>query len=54
MEAKQAEPGFWDNQEKAKGVITQLKVANALLKPYEELSRAAGDITAMAELAADD
>ena len=54
MEAKQAEPGFWDNQEKAKGVITQLKVANALLKPYEELSRAAGDITAMAELAAED
>ena len=54
MEAKQAEPGFWDNQEKAKGVISQLKVANALVKPYEELSRAAGDITAMAELAAED
>jgi peptide chain release factor 2 len=31
-----------------------LKVANALLKPYEELTRAAGDITAMAELAAED
>jgi peptide chain release factor 2 len=29
-------------------------VANALLKPYEELTRAAGDITAMAELADED
>jgi peptide chain release factor 2 len=29
-------------------------VANALLKPYEELTRAAGDLTAMAELAEED
>lgn len=54
LEAKQAEPGFWDNQEKAKGVIGQLKVLNSLLKPYEELTAAAGDISAMAELADED
>ncbi len=38
----------------ARGVIAQLKVANALVKPYEELTRAAGDLTAMAELAQED
>ncbi|MBP3954065.1 peptide chain release factor 2 [Gemmata sp. G18] len=54
LEAKQAEPDFWNNQEKAKGVITQLKVLNSLLKPYEELTAAASDITAMAELADED
>jgi peptide chain release factor 2 len=35
-------------------VIQQLKVANALLKPYEELSRSADDLKAMAELAEED
>ncbi|AMV26256.1 Peptide chain release factor 2 [Gemmata sp. SH-PL17] len=54
LEAKQAEGDFWNNQEKAKGVISQLKVLNSLLKPYEELTAAANDITAMAELADED
>lgn len=54
LDAQQAEPGFWDNQERAKSVIGQLKVANALVKPYEELARAADDLTAMAELADED
>ena len=35
-------------------MIGQLKVLNSLLKPYEELTAAAGDLTAMAELAAED
>lgn len=35
-------------------MIGQLKVLNSLLKPYEELTTAAADITAMAELAAED
>src|SRR5205807_267433 len=54
LEAKQSEPNFWNNQEAAKGVITQLKVANALVKPYEELTRALGEVRAMAELAEED
>jgi peptide chain release factor 2 len=46
---------FWDNQDKAKKTIQQLKVLNALLKPYEELQSAVGDLHTMAELAeADD
>lgn len=35
-------------------MISQLKVANSLLKPYEELNAAAGEIKTMAELAEDD
>ena len=54
LEAKQAEPGFWDNQEQARASIQQLKIANALVKPYEELTRAADDLQAMAELAEED
>ena len=54
LEAKQAEPDFWNNQERARATIQQLKVANALLKPYEELKRAADDLKAMAELAEED
>src|SRR5438876_8483878 len=47
-------PGFWDNPEKAQQTIQQLKPLNALLKPYEELTTAAGDLHALAELAAED
>jgi peptide chain release factor 2 len=54
LDAKQSEPDFWTNQEKARGVINQLKVANSLLKPYEELNSAAGEIKTMAELAEED
>src|SRR5262245_2649702 len=54
LDAKQSEPDFWSNQDKARGVIGQLKVANSLLKPYEELNAAAGEIRTMAELAEED
>jgi peptide chain release factor 2 len=54
LETKQTEPGFWDNPEAARGVIQQLKMVNAVLKPYEELTKAAEEIAAMAELAEED
>jgi peptide chain release factor 2 len=44
-------PAFWENPEKAKQTIQELKVLNALLKPYEDLQNASGDLTALAELA---
>jgi peptide chain release factor 2 len=44
------QPAFWDNPEKAKQIIQQLKPLNALLKPYEDLSTAAQDLQALAEL----
>ena len=45
---------FWENQEKAQQVIAQLKPLNGLLKPYEELETAAGDVQALLELADED
>jgi peptide chain release factor 2 len=45
---------FWDNQEKAQDTIQLLKPLNALLKPYEELENAAGDLKALAELSEED
>ncbi len=48
------EPGFWDNPERAQEVIGQLKPLNGLLKPYEELEAAAGEIRTLVELADED
>jgi len=48
------QPSFWDNQEKARNIIQQLKPLNALLKPYEEIEAAVADLQALAELAEED
>ena len=48
------EPTFWDNPDKAQKTINTLKPFNALLKPYEELSTAMGDLQVMAEMAEED
>lgn len=48
------QPNFWDNQEKAQQTIQQLKPLNAVLKPFEDLSAAAGDLEALAELSEED
>ncbi|MBU4149318.1 MAG: peptide chain release factor 2 [Candidatus Omnitrophica bacterium] len=34
LEAKMTSPGFWDNQEKARSVILELKIARAIIDPY--------------------
>ncbi len=41
---------FWNDQEKAKGVIQELKTLNAVLKPFEELGRQADDLGVMLEM----
>jgi peptide chain release factor 2 len=48
------QPTFWDNQDRAKKTIQQLKPLNALLKPYEELDATIGELSTMAELAEED
>ncbi len=48
------QPGFWDNSEAAKATIGQLKPLNALLRPYEEITAASGDLTTMVELGDED
>ncbi len=51
LETLMGQPGFWDNSDKAQQTIEQLKLLNAVLKPYEELRAAADDLHALAELA---
>jgi peptide chain release factor 2 len=48
------EANFWDNPEKAQGTIAQLKPLNGLLKPYEDLESAAGEIRTLVELSEED
>ena len=43
-------PTFWDNQEKARQIIAQLKPLNGLLNPYDELHKNMGDLMALSEL----
>jgi peptide chain release factor 2 len=42
---------FWNDPEKAKEIIQELKSLNAVLKPFEELGRQADDLEASLELA---
>ena len=44
-------PTFWNDQEKAKGIIAEVKTLNAVLKPFEELVKQADDLAASIELA---
>jgi peptide chain release factor 2 len=46
-----AASSFWNDQEKAKGVIHELKALNVTLKPFEALLRQAENIDASIELA---
>lgn len=48
------EPNFWDNQANAQKTIQVLKPLNGLLKPYEELVAATGDLNAFVELIDED
>jgi len=49
-----AAPGFWNNPEKAREVVTELKSLKALLKPLDETFRASDDLGAMIEMAEED
>jgi peptide chain release factor 2 len=41
---------FWDNAERAQQTIQQMKPLNAVLKPFEDLEKAAEDVKALGEL----
>ncbi len=51
LEAVMNGPAFWNDQDKAKEVIAELKTLNAVLKPFEELGKQADDLEASIELA---
>ena len=44
------EPGFWDNQETAKGIVSEMKVLKAVTEPVENLLRAIDDVRALHQL----
>lgn len=49
-----AAPTFWDDQEKAQGVVGELSRINSSVKPLEELSDAAEDLKVLLEFAEED
>jgi peptide chain release factor 2 len=44
------QPNFWDSPDRAQQTIQKLKPLNALLKPFEDIDSAGGDLQALAEL----
>jgi peptide chain release factor 2 len=48
------QPTFWDNQEKARQTIAQLKPLNGLLNPYDGLVSSADDLGVLADLTEED
>jgi len=49
-----AEPDFWNDQERARGVVGELKSVKAILKPLDEAMAASDDLAAMVEMAEED
>jgi peptide chain release factor 2 len=54
LQANMASPGFWDNQEKAQGIVSQLSALKAVVEPIEELRRDVADLRELIELAQGD
>lgn len=51
---KQSAPDFWNSPEKAQQAIAQFKPISGMLKPYEDIEKAMGDIGALLELSEED
>jgi len=54
IEEKMGAPGFWDNQDRAQGVVAELKSLKAIVAPLAETLEAAEDLQAMLEMAEED
>ncbi len=51
LQSQIAKPGFWDNQEAAQGVVSQLSVVKSFVEPAEQLQREINDLKELFELA---
>ena len=51
LEGRMATPGFWDNNEKAQGVIRELKTLRSLIVPLNDLSQTTNDLLELTQLA---
>ncbi|MGL4552798.1 MAG: peptide chain release factor 2 [Gemmataceae bacterium] len=54
LNAKMEAPGFWDNQEKARGIIAQTKPLANVIKPLVDLDKSSEDLKVLIELAEED
>ena len=50
LEESMAEQGFWDNQEKARGIIDEANELKSWVRPWNALSARTGDLKEMGEL----
>ncbi|HEY8749878.1 MAG TPA: peptide chain release factor 2 [Tepidisphaeraceae bacterium] len=53
LEATMGEPGFWDHQDTAKGIVGELKAIKATSEPVDALLRGIDDVRAMYQLGAE-
>jgi peptide chain release factor 2 len=51
LETKMSQPGFWDNPESAKDVVSKMSSLKAVIDPAEDALRTASDISELFELA---
>jgi peptide chain release factor 2 len=51
LEGRMATPGFWDNNEKAQGVIRELKTLRSLIVPLNDLSQTTNDLLELTQMA---
>jgi hypothetical protein len=54
LEKKMAVAGFWDNQEAAQGVVSQLSAVKSIIEPVEEVGKGVGDLAELFELASEE
>lgn len=52
LEAKMAEPGFWDNSDAAQSLVSRLSALKSVIEPMEELHREVKDLAELFEMAA--
>ena len=49
-----SKPGFWDNQEKAKGILDENNALKEWVEPLEELTKSIGDVSELVQLSEDE
>jgi len=54
LEKKMARPDFWDNQETAQSVVSQLSALKAIVEPAEEAFKEVSDLNELFNLAAEE
>jgi peptide chain release factor 2 len=54
LQQQMSQPGFWDNQEAAQQVTSQLSALKSVVEPAEELTREVGDLAELFEMAAEE